>query len=168
MWADLAIRGSIAAATLSWAAAESVRWRDPSRGATARALWTSGAGLTLVHALAVFHYNHQWSHAAALAHTAQQTAALTGLHWGGGLYVNYAFIALWVGDAVLWWRDRPSYERRSRASRDALLALFVFMFVNGGIVFASGPARAIGILAVGLVAWARWGSAAPAQPHTSR
>ena len=94
---------------------------------------------------------------AAIAHTARQTAALTGLNWGGGLYVNYAFIALWVGDAMLWWRDRSSYERRSAAWRDALLAIFVFMFVNGGIVFAHGPARAVGLIAVGVVLWARLG-----------
>jgi hypothetical protein len=123
----------------------------------ARALWTAGAGQAAVHALAVFHYIHDWSQDAALAHTARETAALTGLHWGGGLYVNYAFVALWVGDAMLWWRDRTSYERRSAGSRDTVLAIFLFMFVNGGIVFAHGPARVIGLVAVGLVAWARLG-----------
>jgi hypothetical protein len=155
MWADVAVRGSIAAATLSWAAAEWVRWRLPSHGRTARAIWTVGAGLTIAHAVAVFHYVHHWSQEAAIAHTARQTAALTGLNWGGGLYVNYAFLALWVCDAVLWWKDRSSYERRSIAARDALLAVFVFMFVNGGIVFAHGPARAVGLFAVGVVVCAR-------------
>ena len=97
MWADLAVRGSIAVATLSWASAEWLRLRQPSAGAMARAFWTLGAALTVVHTIAVFHYIHDWSQDAALAHTAQQTAVLTGLRWGGGLYVNYAFIALWVG-----------------------------------------------------------------------
>ncbi len=113
--------------------------------------------MTIVHAVAVFHYIHHWSQDEALAHTARQTAALTGLHWGGGLYVNYAFISLWAGDAALWWRDRASYEGRSAVSRDILLAIFVFMFVNGGIVFAHGPARAIGLISVGIVIWARFG-----------
>jgi hypothetical protein len=156
-WAEIAVRGSIAAATLSWAAAEWLRWRHPSRGAMARALWTAGAGLTILHAVAVFHYIHHWSHDEAFAHTARQAAALTGLHWGGGLYVNYAFIALWAGDAVLWWRNRSFYESRSTASRDTLLAVFAFMFINGGIVFAHGPARVIGLIAVGIVTWARIG-----------
>ncbi len=156
-WPDIAVRGSIAAATLAWAAAEWLRWRRPTRGLTARAIWTVGAGAIIVHAVAVFHYVHHWSHDAAIAHTARQTAALTGLNWGGGLYVNYAFIALWVGDAMLWWRDRSRYERRSIAWRDALLAIFVFMFVNGGIVFAHGPARAVGLIAVGVALWARLG-----------
>lgn len=157
MWQDLAVRGSVAAATLSWAAAEWCRWRRPDHGAQARALWTAGAALMIVHALAVFHYIHHWSQNAALEHTARQTASLTGLHWGGGLYVNYAFIALWLGDALLWWRDRSAHERRSPASRDAMLAIFLFMFINAGIVFAHGPARLAGLVAVGVVLWARVG-----------
>lgn len=157
MWADIAVRGSIAVATFSWASAESLRLRQPSAGAIARTLWTVGAGLTVVHAVAVFHFVHGWSHDAALAHTAQQTAALTGLDWGGGLYVNYAFIALWIGDAALWWRAPSKYQRRSPFARDTLLAFFLFMFINAGIVFAHGPARLVGMIAVGLVLWARLG-----------
>ena len=157
-WAVLAVRGSIAAATVSWAVAEWLRWRDPARGQVARAFWTAGATLLVVHSLAVFHYIHGWSQDAALEHTARQTAALTGLHWGAGLYVNYAFIALWVFDALQWWRDRPAYERRAGAASDALLAIFLFMFINAGIVFAYGPARWLGLLAVGVVLWARLGT----------
>ena len=118
-WSDIAVRGSIAAATLAWAAAEWLRWRRPTRGLTARAIWTVGAGSIIVHAVAVFHYVHHWSHDAAIAHTARQTAALTGLDWGGGLYVNYAFIALWVGDAMLWWsRSVDAMSARPVAWRD--------------------------------------------------
>ena len=156
MWADLTVRGSIAAATLSWAAAEWLRLRQPSAGAMARVFWTLGAALTVVHTIAVFHYIHDWSQDAALAHTAQQTAMLMGLRWGGGLYVNYAFIALWVADAALWWHDRASYERRPAGARDALLAVFLFMFVNAGVVFAHGPARVVGTIAVLIVLLARF------------
>ena len=156
MWAVVAVRGSIAIATVSWASAEWLRLRQPSAGAMARAVWTLGAALTVVHAIAVFHYIHDWSHDAALAHTAQQTAALTGLRWGGGLFVNYAFIALWIGDAALWWRDRASYERRSARARDALLAVFLLMFVNAGVIFAHGPARVVGTIAVSIVLLARF------------
>ncbi len=161
MWADVAVRGSIAVATLSWASAEWLRLRHPSAGATARACWTLGAASTVVHTIAVFHNIHGWSQDAALAHTAQQTAVLTGLRWGGGLYVNYAFIALWVADAALWWHDRAAYERRSAGARDALLAVFLFMFVNAGIVFAHGPARVVGTIVVGIVLLARFGFVRP-------
>jgi hypothetical protein len=154
MWTDLAVRGSIAAATLSWAAAEWLRWRHPARMANARAAWTAGAVLLLGHALAVFHYVHHWSQDAALEHTARQTAALTGLHWGAGLYVNYAFLALWLLDAAAWWANPDAYARRSNRRRACLLAIFLFMFVNAGIVFAHGPARLVGLFAVGTVVWA--------------
>jgi hypothetical protein len=153
MWDELAVRGSIAGATASWALAEWLWWRHPSHANAARALWTSGAALTLLHVAAVFHFIHDWSQTAALAHTARQTAALTGLDWGGGLYVNYGFVTLWAGDAAWWWRDRQAYENRSPKTRQALLAVFLFMFINGGIVFARGPARAIGCAAVGAVLW---------------
>jgi hypothetical protein len=157
MWDELAVRGSIAGATASWALAEWLWWRRPSRGAAARAFWTCGAALTVLHVAAVFHFVHDWSGSAALAHTARQTAALTGVNWGGGLYVNYAFVSLWTGDAAWWWLDRAAYERRSARTRQALLAVFLFMFINGGIVFAQGPARVIGCGAVGVVLWAFFG-----------
>jgi hypothetical protein len=154
--AILGVRGSIAAAMLAWAAAEWLRWRVPSRAIAARRIWTAGAFLAVIHAVAVFHFIHGWSHEAALAHTARQTAALTGLDWSWGLYVNYAFIALWLVDAAWWWWDRQSYEQRNRHTNDALLAIFLFMFINGGVIFAPWPARGVGIAAIALVIWSRW------------
>ena len=135
----------VAAATTAFARRDGARVLDAGRGVDGRPY---DCGLSLIH---------DWSQDAALAHTAQQTAALTGLRWGGGLYVNYAFIALWVADAALWWHDRASYERRSARARDALLAVFLFMFVNAGVVFAHGPARVVGTIAVGIVLLARFG-----------
>ena len=155
-WAVVAVRGSIAAATIVWAAAEYLRWRVPSRFAAARALWSAGALLIVCHALAVFHFVHGWSHQEALSHTARQTALLTGLDWSWGLYVNYAFIALWAVDSAWSWWNPGAYQRQSTSARDALLAIFLFMFVNGGIVFAPWPARGIGIVAVASVIWSRW------------
>jgi hypothetical protein len=38
-----------------------------------------------------------------------------------------------------------------------MLAIFLFMFINAGIVFALGPARWLGLLAVAVVLWARLG-----------
>ncbi len=45
----------------------------------------------------------RWSHAAAYAHTATQVAAGVGLNWGGGIYANYAFTALWLVEVGWWW-----------------------------------------------------------------
>jgi len=154
MLAELAVRGTIALATTAWAGAEWTRLALRNRWRTARVLWTAGAVLAATHMLAAFHYVHAWDHRAALAATARQTAALTGLDWGGGLYVNYAFVGLWLWDAAEWWRNPDKYARRTRKSRELLLAVFLFMFINGGIVFAQGPARALGCAAVGAVLWA--------------
>src|SRR5262245_656128 len=57
----------------------------------ARGAWTAGCVLYLLHVVAAFHYYHHWSHDAAYESTARQTADVVGVHWGGGLYVNYAF-----------------------------------------------------------------------------
>jgi hypothetical protein len=153
--AIVAVRGSIAAATAAWAAAEYLRWQSPDRFAAGRTVWCAGALLLTVHALAVYHFVHGWSQAAALEHTARQTAALTGLDWSWGLYVNYGFIALWLGDCVLAWRDPARYRRRSMHTRNSVYAVFLFMFVNGAVVFAPWPARAVGLMAVAIAVWSR-------------
>ena len=77
-----------------------------------------------------------------------------------GLYVNYAFIALWLADSAWSWWDPSGYLRRSTAARDVLLVIFLFMFVNGAVVFAPWPARALGTFAVIAVVWSRWTRAA--------
>ena len=101
------------------------------------------------------HYIHDWSQDAALAHTAQQTAMLMGLRWGRTLR-HHAFIALWAGRRCARWHDRAAHERRPAGARDALLAIFLFMFVNAGVVFAHGPARVVGTIAVSIVLLARF------------
>src|SRR5687768_15263236 len=55
-----------------------------------RWLWTIACLALLAHVTCAFAFYHQWSHAAAYRHTAEQTAAMTGMNWGGGLYFNYA------------------------------------------------------------------------------
>jgi len=166
VWAVVAVRGSIAVATAAWAAAEYLRWRAPARFAAFRALWSSGVLLLIGHAIAVFHFIHGWSHAAALAHTARQTAAFTGFNWPWGLYINYGFIALWLLDCAWSWWDSDSYQRGSRTVGDWRLGVFLFMFVNGAVIFAPWPARVLGITAVMAVIWSRW-TAVPNRPRFS-
>jgi hypothetical protein len=155
--APLAIRGTIILSTMAWAAAEYVSLLYPDRWRAARMLWTAGALLAGAHAVAALQIVYGWDQQAAIAATARQTAALTGLDWGGGLYVNYAFITLWLTDAALWWRSPARYVNRTRLHRSSLRAIFLFMFINGAIVFANGPGRAVGAIAVVTViaAWTR-------------
>jgi hypothetical protein len=153
----LAVRGAIWLALLAWVAAE---WQRTARAAhliSGRAAWTLGAVAAVVHTALAFHVHHGWSHAAALADTARQTAAVTGLNWSSGLYVNYAFTAVWMADALWWWADALTFGRRPRSLDAGIRAFLWFMFVNGAFVFVRGPMRWLGAcaaLAV-LFAWYR-------------
>lgn len=148
----------------AWAASECAV--SAGRERLARGAWSAGALALLAHTLLAFHLRHAWSHAAALRHTALQTESVTGLDWSGGLYVNYAFVALWIVDAAVWWTAPLRHRGRSPLRRRLIRGAFLFMFANGAIVFARGPVRALGALAICLVLWS-WYRApgADPQPH---
>src|SRR5436190_19630563 len=106
----------------------------------ARWLNTAGCAAFLAHVAAAFHFYHHWSHAAAYADTARQTAEFSGWNWGGGLYLNYLFAVLWLGEVIWSWVSPASYVDRSRAISRAIRGFFIFMIFNGAVVFARGPA----------------------------
>jgi hypothetical protein len=112
-------------------------WPTDSAVRQARWLWTLGCGLYLLHVACAFHFFHGWSHAAAFEHTADQTAAVVGWYWGGGLWVNYAFTALWVGDVLVWWTRPASAHPRSIWAYWLVQSVFAFLVVNATVVF--GP-----------------------------
>jgi hypothetical protein len=143
------VRWTMLVATMAWAAAEI--WASRREDAHARALYTAALILALTHVALAFHVTYAWSHGAAVAETARQTASLTGWAWGGGVFINYAFLALWIGDAGWWWMAPASRARRLPAIEASRLGLFVFMFVNGAIVFAAGIGRLVGTVSVGAV-----------------
>jgi hypothetical protein len=149
------VRATMLASTVLWALAEVLKIRRPYAVTPARRTWTAAVALALLHAVTAFGVSYGWSHAAAVEDTARRTAAVTGLAWGGGLFVNYLFLGLWLADAAGWWVDPGGYLRRSVRIERARVALFVFMFLNGAIVFASNTARLVGIPAVAAVctAW---------------
>ena len=135
-----------------YAAAEYGRTRH-APAAWARPVWLLGALVYLAHVAAAFAMHHDWSHATAYAWTAARTDALIGLDWGGGLWVNYAFTALWVGEG-LWWQLRPAhYARRPAAWTPAIRAVFLFMIANGAVIFVSGPRRLLGIGVLTVLVW---------------
>ena len=152
--AEALIRTTIVGAMLAYAAAEWLRFRRPTAWRAARAAWTAGAVLAVVHAGAALHVRHGWSQRHALAFTAAQTAALTGLEWGGGLYVNYAFLTGWAADAVYWWHAPAAYRALPSSFGAARAFIFAFMFFNGAVVFAHGPTRWIGLACIGAAAFA--------------
>ena len=139
-------------ALLLYTAGEYGRTRRPA-ATWARPVWLLGAAAYLAHVAAAFATYHGWSHAAAYAHTAARTEALLGLAWGGGLWVNYAFTVLWIGEALRWGMSPDSYARRSRACMTVVRGAFLFMIVNGAVVFVDGPGRWLGVaIAAALVA----------------
>jgi hypothetical protein len=114
-----------------------------------RWIWTAGSLVYLLHVAAAFHFVHDWSHAAAWAQTAQQTAAVTGWYWGGGLWINYAFTLWWPLDVA--WTWRRGLHRLPRWYVAGLHAVVGFLMFNATVVF--GPAWwrwAAGVIA----AWA--------------
>jgi hypothetical protein len=151
---ELLLRVTAWASLIAWAASEWARSRGgPRASQSGRAAFTIG-GLSLVaHSALAFELRHGWSHAAALRDTARQTEALVGWTFGGGLFVNYFFLVLWTFEAGWWWLAPASYRGRRRRFDEVVRAFFLFMFLNGAVVFAHGPLRLLGAAAVLLVAW---------------
>lgn len=124
--------------------------------AWARAAWTAGFLAIMLHVACAFHFFHGWSHADAYTTTAVQTEEVTGLRWGGGLYVNYLFVLTWAGDVVWWWLWPERYARRSPLIECAVQAFLGFIVFNGAVVFKDGFVRWAGISAcvILVVVWA--------------
>ncbi len=114
-------------------------------GSAARILWTVGVGLFVFHVLCAFNVYHDWSHAHAYQHTAEVTERYTGWKVGVGIYFNYVFLIVWLGDALAWWLWPASYPRRTRVFTLAIHLFLFFMAFNGAVVFAAGPTRWWGV-----------------------
>jgi hypothetical protein len=109
-----------------------------------RRAWSLGCLANLSHVLLAFHFLHNWDHSAAYAAIAQQTYEQVGWNWGGGLYINYGFCALWLLDAAYWWIAPVRYMRRSRWVDWLIQFTILFMFVNATVVFGKSPFRMLG------------------------
>ena len=65
------------------------RWDSATRIA-----WTIAVVSLIAHFICAYQFYHHWSHQSAYLDTARQTEAVTGLNWGGGLFINYAFLGI--------------------------------------------------------------------------
>ena len=147
MTTHVAVFWTIAAAVVAWALAECCRLAGAQLH-LARAVWTVGAAAMVIHAAAAFAILYEGSQAVALAAVARQTAAIAGVSTGAGLYVNYAFIAIWIADAAWWWTVPAAKAAVAGTWAWARFAFFLFMIVNGAVVFADGWMRGLGLGAV--------------------
>lgn len=114
---------------------------------TARLLWTLASIALLAHVASAFYFYHGWSHSAAYQDTARQTDEVVGINWGGGLYVNYALLILWIVDVVWWWSaGLETYRNRARIISVAWHGFLIFIVFNATVVFGNGFARWAGLL----------------------
>lgn len=153
----------------------------------ARAIWTAGCGLFIMHVACAFHFYHHWSHQAAWQETADETRLVIGVAFGDGIYFSYLFLALWVADVVWLWSPGNSLARGSLQFRFARSAtpvpplaagldrtphwrlavhgFMLFIAVNGAIIFEAGATRAAGLpVMVGLTGLAVWCAWKPDRP----
>jgi len=138
-------------ATAAWAVGEALMRRSSMADRLARAAWTLGIALALMHVVLAFEVVYAWDHEVAVAATMRQTADLVGWSWRGAIYVNYVFLTLWIADVCWWWIAPASRTARPWGIEAARIAAFTFMFFNGAVVFASGVGRLVGIASVSLV-----------------
>jgi hypothetical protein len=122
----------------------------------ARLAWTLGCAFFIAHVACAFTYYHGWSHAAAFRETECQTAELTGLRWGGGIFLNYLFAIAWLTDVLWWWLAPAGFARRPPCLTAAWQGFFFFMVFNGTVVFGKGPVRWLGMLICAGLAVAWW------------
>ena len=81
----------------------------------------------------------------------QQTAELLGFRFGAGLYVNYAFVAIWLFDAVVRIAMPIKYEQFPKLYGRLVYAFLIFIAINGAIVFKSGTVRIVGIASLSIL-----------------
>jgi hypothetical protein len=109
-----------------------------------------GAGMATYHTWTSLSAFHGGSLTEAIESTARRTDALLGIRVGEGVYVNYAFVAVWWLDASWRWRSRGTGWRWLQIAVDFFLISLSFF---GAIVFASGPIRYAGIIVVFVWIW---------------
>jgi hypothetical protein len=113
--------------------------------------WIAGIVLCAVHFAVALDVRYGWSHGEAVRATAAQTAAVYGLDWGGGFWLNYVFLMAWIADAVRWRRggDWPA------AVVWTLRAFYFVVILNAAVIFAAGWRPMLGLLIVGAltIAW---------------
>jgi hypothetical protein len=94
--------------------------------------WLTGAAACVAHVVCAMGFAHCWSLANAMRHTGQITRQVVGVELPESVFVNFAFTALWVVDAVH--EFRLAQPRRLGVSRQLTWSV---MMLNATVVF--GP-----------------------------
>lgn len=121
-----------------------------------RVIWTIGCLSLFAHFVCAYHFYHGWSHDSAYLDTARQTKEVIGLNWGGGLFINYAFLTIWIVDIAWWWLGGVrSYRTRPWALVLAWHCFLIFIIFNATVVFKHGMVRWVG-LAISICLCVAW------------
>ena len=123
-----------------------------------RVAWTIAVVSLIAHLICAYQFFHDWSQTSALRETARKTEEVIGLNWAGGLYINYAFLIVWIVDVGWWWiGGLTSYRARPWPLIAVWHGFIIFILFNATVVFKNGPVRWIGVAVclVLLLAWAR-------------
>jgi hypothetical protein len=118
--------------------------------------WALGVALCAIHMALAMWLRYGWHHDEAVRQTAAQAAAVYGVTWRGGLYVNYLFLIIWAGDTVWWGASPVSYTARASWLTWTLRGFYFVILFNAAVVFASARGRIVGIalMAILVAAWA--------------
>jgi hypothetical protein len=112
----------------------------------ARRAWAMGCVSIIAHVAFAYHFYHNWSQASVYRETARQTAEVTGLDWGGGVFFNYALVIGWVIDVAYWrLRGLDAYRNRPLRLAAAWQGFLFFIVFNATVVFKTGALRWIGL-----------------------
>jgi hypothetical protein len=125
-----------------------------------------GALLCIIHIAISMGLRHGWSHDAAIRDTARQTMEVFGLAIGSGVYVNYAFVMVWLAE-LGWWRANPvGYARRSRSIVWLLRAFYFVIVVSAAVIFVRPQWRLVGAALLAALVWS-WRAPRPVTRSTS-
>jgi hypothetical protein len=108
--------------------------------------WTLGCLAFLIHVVTAFDRVHGWSNSAAVRHVEEVSG------FGPGLFISYAFTALWVADTAWWWIDPRTYDARPAWLDRGIHAFMAFIVFNGTVVYESGFIRWTGLILFALLA----------------
>ena len=108
--------------------------------------WLIGALACVAHVIVAMGFGHCWSLANAMRHTAMETRRVLGVELPWSVFVNFAFVAFWLVDAV---RDFRSRDVRSLGMLRH--GIWLLMMLNGTVVF--GPKYWIWIAVLCVVAF---------------
>lgn len=124
-----------------------------SRDRVIRWSWLIGALACVAHVVAAMGIGHCWSLANAMRHTAMETRRVFQVELPSSIFVNFAFVAFWLVDAVREFRSRDL--RPLGAARHGI---WLTMMLNGTVIFGPRYWTWLALFAVSAVAIIKWRS----------